>query len=136
NPALAWSNRVADIEVAVRSENDGAGLDQLAALGKLVEEGAAGAVVAQDRLDLAGALKMAGADVDVVVAGADDHPPGLVQPAAVLREELVHEGARGGVVAEHVVGLVAVDQQVAAAGTAPVLERLELRPAGGRAGEP
>src|SRR5262249_50808203 len=133
DPALVVIS-VADIEIAVRPESDCVGRDQLVARDKLVEEGAGGAVVAQDRLDLPGALEMACADIDVVVLRPDDYSPGLVQPAAVLREELVHEGARGGVVAEYVVGPETADQQVAAAaggGNTPVFELLDGGPGGG-----
>src|SRR5262249_35105190 len=81
HPTLLAREGAADRDVAVGPENGGAGLGQLTALDEFVEECAGSAVEAQDRLDLPGALEMAGAHVDVVVLGPDDHRPGLVQPA-------------------------------------------------------
>src|SRR5262249_49432368 len=133
DPTLMGRKGVADIDVAVGSENGGAGLGQLTALDEFVEECAGSAVEAQDRLDLPGALGMAGAHVDVVGLGAEDHRPGLVQPAVAVWDELVHKRARGLVVAEHAVGLAAGDQQVAAAaggGNTSIFELLDGQPSG------
>src|SRR5262249_2878813 len=80
----AGASAGADVQIAVRSEDNGMGAGQVAAVREVVEESAGTAVVAQDGCVLIGRAEFTAGNVEVVVVRAEDQSLWLVQSLAVL----------------------------------------------------
>src|SRR5207248_2683876 len=130
-----------DVQVAVRAENHAERSRQPAAAagdeGSL--ESPSPTIVAQN------AIQGDAGNVEVELAvvltvRAEHHTEGVLQSAAAVGDERIHEGPCSLIVAQDAIVILAADQQVAAAGAVPAFQPLDSqsarppRPLGGPSG--